>query len=478
MNFRRNISTRNILTRIIMPICAILSGLCLFILASNIYFQNTILTSDFHKQLFSKHNIYSHTQSQIKSTIKSFIENNKTNHEGTDELSSILESLQKSTTPEMITKNIDSLVTGLFDYFDGKSVFLPDIYLSPSNITENSNKLDSLDGNVKISYALSKIDKVNLSLILQYINRNDITNSFYAIKLVFYFINILPFFLFCILALFLSAVVFLSRRTYRWIIISLASWSISHSIAGICIILYGYNIISQNSYYLTSSLPFSPEVTIKYIHNCTNLLSAFQFVLSLVIVMFLSLIVFMHKTASPKFISLGSLFNKLFCTNNLKNPNLGKTIKYISCFLSFILVFSLLGYKSYTVQKDFDKNNYGVFISKLINPQAVTKIIPAKDKNIYSLLVKMNDKDDESPIPNIRVIINGQSISGQKINTSMTTNASGEVKSLLDRGSFRINFDAESFPREYQIPIPVFSEIDLAGTTIVTISVAKLDNKE
>ena len=127
-----------VLTKLFLISAAVLAGICLFAASVSVIADKSVMEVDFHKHLFEKNNIYSHTQSILSSSMNDFINNLKKNSAADFEKhTDIFYVLQKSTTPEMIKTNLDSIRDELFEFFEGKRQFLPDICLDTRSIPAN-----------------------------------------------------------------------------------------------------------------------------------------------------------------------------------------------------------------------------------------------------------------------------------------------------------------------------------------------------
>ncbi|WP_160317738.1 phage holin family protein [Pseudobacteroides cellulosolvens] len=434
-------------------------------LTCSITLEKSIMNPEFHDELLKKHDLYSYTQKQIKSSFET-LNLNAGSDADSDQISNLLISLKKSITPDLINMNLDSLVDGMFQYLNGKSNFLPDIVINTDSIKDNINPNDMTDHNQKYSYALSKIKKINLSLILQYFDRSDITDSLSIIKLYFYIINTIPIFL-ALLAvmLFIVAAAFSKSiiKIVKWLILLSSAWAALLLVSAIFII-YKSHTLENSIYPITSSIPLPADITLSYINDLLKgVWSTFMvlgFIIGLICLFLLTMLKTKHINLAEKQISGDK--TRLF-----------SSIKYGACIFLFMLVISVLINKSYIVKKEFLENNFPVIINKLKNYSTVTKIIPAKDTSIYMLLLKLVDKKDKTPIADIKMHLTGEA-SSRKINSlDIVSDENGDARYILDKGKYRLSFDSESFPKSYQMPSSVFFELKSAGTTIISIELDK-----
>ncbi|HEY9059501.1 MAG TPA: hypothetical protein VIO64_03205 [Pseudobacteroides sp.] len=444
---------------------AITAGLCLFLVSSAITLEKTIMNSEFHKKQVEKHNLYSYTQDQVIDSLGN-INLNTSSETDSDQFSSILGALKKSITPDLIRLNLESLIEGIFQYLHGKSNFLPDIVLNTDANQSNINIGEMTDHNQKYSYALSKIKKVNLSLILQYFDRSDIADSLSIFKLYFYVINTIPLFLSLLAVLLLITAIAFSNniiKLLKWLMLLFITWSAS-SLTFALFLIYKNSIIESSIYPVTSSIPLPNDITLSYVADCLKIIWEVFVVLGLVIgvVSLLFLIALKRKAANI-------IKDQTSCN---KNRTIG-SIKYGVCIFIFLLVISVLINKSYIVKKEFLENNFPVVLNKLKNYSTVTKIIPAKDTSISMLLVKLVDKKDKTPVSGLKMHLTGETAAGGVSSVDIISDENGDARHTLDKGKYRLSFDQDSFPDLYQLPSPVFFELKSAGTTIISIELDK-----
>lgn len=444
---------------------AITAGLCLFLLSSAITLEKTIMNSEFHNKQFEKHNLYSYTQDQISGSLGNI--NLKTGSEtDSDQFSSILMALKKSITPDLIRMNIESLIEGIFQYLHGKSNFLPDIVLSTDANHNNINIDQMTDDNQKYSYALSKIKKVNLSLILQYFDRSDIADRLSIIKLYFYVIDTIPVFLSLMAVLLLiTAAAFTNNalKLLKWLMLVFITWSAS-SLTCALFLIYKNSTLESSIYPITSSIPLPADITLSYAADCLKNIWEVLIVLGFIVGAVSLLFFIILKKKAANIVKDHISFNK--------NRTLG-SIKYGVCIFIFLLVISVLINKSYIVKKEFSENNFPVVLNKLKNYSTVTKIIPAKDTSISMLLVKLVDKKDKAPVSNLKMHLSGETTSGGASSSYIISDENGDARHTLDKGKYRLSFDQDSFPDLYQLPPPVFFELKSAGTTMISIELDK-----
>lgn len=455
-----------VLIKLFFIFSVIIAGMCLFAASISVIAGRSVMKAEFHEHLFEKNKIYSHAQSLLSSSMNDFIDNLKKNSAADFEKhTDIIYVLQKSTTPEMIKTNLDSIRDGLFEFFKGKRQFLPDIYLDTRSIPANSNSSSDSESN-KLSYALTKIDKISLSLVLQYINRNDINDRLSYIKLAYFVLERLPGYTIPVFLLLLAAAFLLNGKNcsiFKWAASSFAVCGLLGFVASISLAVYSYKVLPANIFPIKSSIPLQSEVLISYIRDCISSILQLLTVSSVSFIILSALI----------FIIPGLPAVKHFAGNSgvKERSNKGIKAKYLACAVVFVLITSVLTYKAYILKKEFYSNDFPVVISKIKNANTVTQVISAKDTVIYSLLVKIVDKKTGEPVPNVEITVNGESVTKKKtFYQALSTDDLGEARYSLDKGTFRVSFSYTHFPTGYQMPSPFYFDLKTAGTKIITVS--------
>lgn len=444
---------------------AILAGLFLFFILMLSNINTGVLSSNFHKQLFEKHSIYTQAQNVVDHSMKGFIDNLKKNSsESYDLHKSTFALLENSLTPGMIRMNLDALREGIFQYFRGERIFLPDIYLNPVKTNDTSSS-----GNTS-PQVLSKIDKVNLSAVLLYINRSDITDRLLILKLVYYLAETLPgFSLLALLLLFLGGLVFCKKvhDVVNWIGTTLFTCGVLCVLTGITLLIYTYIIMPHNIYPVAASIPLQSNVIVSYLQDLFVHTSILLLIPG-VIIFLLSWGVFSSYKRFP------SALTKEHTPVTESEHKVYVILKYSVYFILFIFIITATGYRFYSFKKDFESNDFPAAISKIKNANTVTQVISAKNDAIYTLQVKIVEGKSGKPVKGLKINVSGKSDPSKKdFNENSTTDEEGMAKLTLDKGSFRLSFISAFFPSEYQIPSPFFFDLKSAGTMIMTIN---LDN--
>ena len=453
-------------------VTAILAGICLFLTQVALDANKGVLNPEFHKQLFVKYDIYSHAYNIINSSMTGFVNNLKSSSpQNYEQHKDIFLALEKSITPEMVKLNLDSINEGIFQYLKGEKQFLPDISINTQMKSGNQAlMLESQESNIP-EMALAKIDKINLSTILLYINGYAAIDYLTAMRFVFYLMGVLPgFSLLAFLFLALTGLILCSRLidVARWSAITLLSCGITALLLGAVSFMYFYVIMPGSIYHIAVPLPIQAGAIISYLHKCT-----------LGLLIFITASGAFFTLLSAALFSLPRFFPALFHNQHnhtteahLINRNILKRYFYIVLFL---VIASTMVYKLNSFKKDFDSNDFTPVISRLMGASTITQVISAKDDVIYALQVRLMDKKSNMPVSNMHInITSAPDNLIEKFNETATTDETGTARFVLDKGPFLLNFTADNISDIYQIPQPLSFTLKTEGTTIITMN---LDSK-
>lgn len=477
---------------------AILAGICLFAGLTGIYVEKTLFDSDFHKQLFEKNKIYEHAHNVINNSMTGFINDLKNNSpEKYEQHKEVFILLQKSTTPDMVQKNLDATRDGLFGYFKGEKRFLPDIYLGMLNEADKASiSLNSNAANTITTQALSRISKINLGAILQYIDRNDIVDYLSILRFINYLFISLPAFILLVLLMLCLIALMLSSKFLdiaRWLKTLFLTWGILNLVTGIALFIYTFFVMSGNIYPLTMSLPLDSEFIVSYIKASLVPLSTLFLVSGLLGIAFTagvfflqsflpSLIMDKQNNSVPAQDTMSILRRKMqaFILDNSKNKSKSGTVIINALFLlSIITIMLTIGYKYNLLKKDFNENDFNTVMQKMKGVASVKEVIAAKDDAIYDVQIKLMDEKNNKPISDVQLYVVGKSASNnQDFNETALTDTSGSTKFSLSRGSFRISFNHSTFPAQYVMPTPIFFDLKAAGTKIITINLESVSSRQ
>jgi len=442
----------------------------------SIILGSSVMTSDFHKKLFEKNNIYDEVQGEINNLVSSiFTDLSNQSPQLSDQQKEIFAILQDSISPKMVKINLDTITDGLIKYLNGEKSFLPDIIIDvepTSSQSSNAPAEDSLEDTPDIAnseYVLSKIKRVNLNAILLSINRSDILDMLLFVKLIYFVTDFIP--VFCallLMLLFLNALLLIKniKEMLRWLFGLLMTCGILNVITALFCLIFSYKLLPQNIYILSVTVPLKSEVLLSYVQNC--LLPPLVFCMALgILITVLSFLVLSFSKTADKF-SLANVF-KLNLSIKLK-----KILKYTAITILMVSSLFFLCFELYSFKKEFESNNFSNLISRLTNSNSYTEIISAKDDTIYTLQIKLVDIEDDSPVSGIRISVNGKTENPEKYYTvAGITDETGTVKFTLGKGTFHLAFSPVEGSTDYILPSPFFYDLKTVGTTMLTVNLGK-----
>ncbi len=449
----------------------ILCGTLLFVALAASGMNRSWLDSAFHKHLFEKNDIYTEAYTVMKTSIKDFTENIK-KHSPQDfqQNKDIFTQLEKSITPDTIKFNLDNIREDTFKYFEGKRMFLPDIYLDNKNMEITKDGQQKTDNKLSAE-AFSKIEKINLSAILLYANRSDITDQFTTLKFVYNTMAALPGTALLFLSFLALAGILLQRgilKSSGWLCRIFLLCGILCLLSGAGLIAYSLYVLPSSSKIIAMSVPIKAEVILSYARDCVRYMYLWLLVLGMLCLGAAAFIRRLPKQPVPL------IARKL----DIKEP----AKKYLNIasysIMGLVLVFILsTAIKDiYAYKKDFDANDYATVIAKLKNDNRVTQVISAKDDTIYTLEIKLVDAKEGTPLQDIPVNVEGTSdLLKKNFNETLSTNVIGAARLTLDKGTFRLSFVPSSFPSGYKIPSPYSFSLKTAGTTTITMNLDKAE---
>lgn len=407
-------------------------------------FNYTVFNLNLHKSLFAKNNIYSYVANIISGTKSNLVKVLNPDMPEKDK-STILSAIDKSTSFETIQVNMDSFVEETLLYIKDERKQLPDIYFE-SNFASNG-PFDKNSITAK---------KINVGTILSYFNHEEIIRVFSVVKL--YYFGLLNaayccLFIFLILILvaifyyadvkylvfYLFRVCFFTGFTFLFFIL-IVNLSIKKSVD----ILFAP--IRLSTYY-------KQEIFTSYFDSLFGNVTLILFLLSLVFGLVAMACFILSKKVSLKY--------------SLPHHRTIATLLIVLTMLS-------LGFKSYTIADTIESNEYSKTFNFLFLNTPSTQVIPAKDDSIYNLTVEVIDKESSKPLDMISFVVNGI-ISKNNTYTSFNgiTAFDGKFSNKLDKGNYKLFFPKETFPEDFEIPLPYIFELSKTGTTIVTLRLEK-----
>ncbi|MDF2524429.1 MAG: hypothetical protein K0R31_2070 [Clostridiales bacterium] len=252
---------------------AVLAALCLLVSIAGIFTSKTMFNSDFHKQLFVKNNIYNHTYNAITSSMDGFISKLRSNSpQEYQQSKEIFDLLAKSTTEDMVNKNLDTIRDGIFSYVSGEKSFLPDLTLGSIDVDKTADA-SKQSGNIGVfsAQALTRINKVNLGAILQSVGRSDMIDYLSILKFINYLLSTLPGILLLILVVLCLITLSLSTRFIdisKWLTEFFITGGVLSLLIGIGLSFYTYAVMPQNISHMAMSIPLPANVILSYAKDC------------------------------------------------------------------------------------------------------------------------------------------------------------------------------------------------------------------
>jgi len=437
----------------------VICSLLVFICVTCICISATILNPSVHKYLLSKNNVYSNIQTSINASMDGIISSIKsTQFSDPVQQESLVSMLKNSTTPEIINMNIDLVRDGIFEYVGGKRTFLPDIYLNSSPFEHFSSNSDSIPTFTE----LDKIKRINLSIILNAINRNDIIDFLNLLRLSNYAVTILPGI--CILLFLMFGTIGLmilknSKDTAKWLHECFITSGMTCLILVCSVSVYAHFKLSSHA--LASLLPLNPNIMSNYLNQCVSLFLIIQSIFGII---FLVATIVM-RVLLYKWLKLIS-FKIVHHAKNIHFTMSTKSVHF-TCIILLCITFVFVCFKLVSVKQDFEYNNFSSVIYNFTNRGTITEQISAKKDAVYLLQVKIID-ENKQPIPQISVNITGN-YKGDPFNQTLTSNENGEIKLTLSKSVFRISILKSELSKKYNTPSPFLVELKNAGTTIITV---------
>ncbi|MCX7841868.1 MAG: hypothetical protein N2489_02180 [Clostridia bacterium] len=470
------VSLRKHAKEYIHAVTAFIAGIMLFLALASFSFKAGIMNEGFHAKLFEKQDLYNRTYNFIKSSMNDFVNSVKNNSPADfEQHKDIFDLFQKSVTRQMIKSNLESMRKDTFLYLQGKRMFLPDIHLG-EGMRESAGQLGipgkESNGGKLSAQSISKIDKINLSAILLYINRSDITEYFFSLKFMYFVSDKLPGLLAIPLLMLLIGGIALSgslKKISFWLCAMLSVSGCLLVFAGFALSIYNRFLISDSIRFVAMSLPADTDGVTNYFRSCLWHLALILFVCGLSSIILIPFVSFSCKLLAP-----ASLNARILAGLPEKTLRILKGAVIITAFILLALTLSI---RIYSISKDFKSNNY-ISVLQKINSSKYTAVISAKDDTIYSLEVRLVDSKDGVPVTNAPVNVSGKSdLLKKEFDKTEYTDSKGVAKYILDRGTFRLSFLPSSFPSSYQPPSPFFYELKTAGTTLLTVKVDKSPEK-
>ena len=460
---------------------ALIVSLCLFAAFTSAKLENSLFDLELHKKILNKYDIYSQTGSIMKSSLDDYLKAlDSGSPESLKQQEQLVSFIKKAITPEMIKLNIDSIIEGLLKYFKNEARFLPDIYINPIQDKPLHELQTNVDKDDKVSgESLARIDKINLSVILMYMNRSDITDKLSVVRLFQFALAKLP-----PLAGLLFAVSLLSslllmknkRELTGWVKITALLTGCAFAVSGVSLLIYLYCVLSANHSYISLSVPLQAESAVVYMQNWLYPSALFFLIVGIASILFVPLFKLLTNfTSDWKNISW---FKKSIPVKNslieICGGKYGIKPVFAAISLLLILLFAFLYIGS--LKREFLTNDLTVAVERMKGVTSFSRVVFAQDAAVNTLELRMVDRKTNTPVQGIYTKISGKSaISGNSFNEAVASDYEGKSKTTLDIGSYKLSFDSTQFPNDYKLPPPYLFEMEAAGSTVITISLDKVE---
>lgn len=457
------------LRKVLALVLAVISGILLFASAGAASLDRGLFSSSFHLSLINKYGIYGQLEKTVDNALKNYLNDIKSGPvENEKQKEQLFLLVDKAVTPDMIKLNTDTLVSGLMKYFSGEAGFLPDIYLKPANGAPVLSSHDTIQQASPIpEQSLSGIDRISLNVVLMYMDRNDIINTFSEIRLIRFGLSYAPVFLVLFSFFLLVLAVSLSRGRGMKARLSQAAFS-----AGISGIVSGFVLLGFSWLYQPGFLAISPLG--KYIQRD----SFYGYLRACIQSPAISLAVFGAILLAAAFI-IQLIPENLFQKTFQKQSSFKKHGKALATILLVLLLAGIFLAEAEAMKSDFHSKDLGAALERLSGASAYTAVTAARDEIIYSVEVRTVDKLTGDPVQGLQMSLNGILYeNGKTYSESGTSDESGKVKFNILKGGFKLEFDQSKFPESYKIPASYPFEVKTAGTTIITVNLEKTEGKK
>lgn len=475
---------RNRLGKALTSVLAVISGILLFAAAAAASLDADLFNSSFHLNLINKYGVYSQLEKAVDNSLKNYLKDVESGPAEDEKQKEQLFSLVNSAvTPDMVKLNTDALVEGLMEYFSGEARFLPDVYLKPANAKPAPESNGAIEqASPAERQPLAGIDRISLNVLLMYMDRYDVINALSEIRLARFALSYAPVFLSLFSALLLVlAMTFAGGREVK---ARLSQAILAAGVSGIAasILVFGLGLLYLPVYLASSPLTknFQRDALYGYLRACIERPAVLLAVFGVVLLAMAFITRLLPKTI------LKDIIRKLaprpaFIKKLIRFPVPGVSKKYVKALAGTLLVLLLAGafmVKAEAMKGDFHSKDLGAALERLRGINPYTRVIAARDGIIYSVEVRMVDRESGDPVQGLEMSLDGSSADGNKAySESGTSDSSGKARFNITKGDFKLEFDPSKFPESYKMPAPYPFEITTAGTTIITVSLEKTEAK-
>lgn len=469
--------------KISLLLTAVFAGICIFAAFASVRLENAIFDSGLHKAMFAKYDVYTQMGEIAQRSLKDYMQSPgnvvQKNQKQQEQFVSFLEN---ALTPQMIKLNIDSLTDGLVKYFRNETRFLPDVVVNPASGDTGGDVQTQVDKNDSVSgESIVKIDKINLSVLLMYLNRTDITDKLSVVRLFQFTLANIPLLAGLLFMLCFIAALMLWKKAAditKWLNTVFISAGAALAALGLFIAGCLFFLLPRSAANISLTVPLDQSLIVKYIRSW--LFPSVAFFLIAGLLAFLIRPVSRLVTRLPSVTRLRSKLSGLVMKKSPEPVSCSRknyTVHAVcAVLLTFVAVFSII--KAGTIKSEFLSNDLTTAVDRMKGITAFSRVVYAQDAAVYDLEIVMTDRKTGSPVPGIRTTITGKSANGRNYNQPVTSDIEGKASANLAMGSFKLSFDSASFPEDYKVPSPYLFEIGTAGTTVITISLDETQKKE
>lgn len=441
---------------------SIFGGVLLFLCISSLFINSTIISSDYHKNLINKYDIYSRISKDachsLPNAIKQFYQTDNLLIDD-EQISGLI---KETITSDFVERLTNPLIEGVFAYISGNNSTLPDINISSVTKVLEAKSLLPEELSSKTSQRISSAS------LLSYLGLQNISKSITNIKFVHMLFSFVPKIMFPIFIILVFLIFYLCksrRESLRYILISVLSAAVLSILMVISLNSVKYKTYSLCQPWLSSFSTISQtgEIIIPYILDCIDTLFVFFIKISI----FLALIFVVGSIALKKYSDkFSNLFNKVIVSKYTKNKLFILVLIIVTCILLFNTGMLVMELRNETLPFAFQE----------LRGNTSTRVIAANNSSVHSLHVKVVDKKSR-PLKMVGVIATGQTPSCEDTTTKQDkTSDEGTAKFNVDKGIYEISFDSLSFPENYEIPQPFVTEVKIPGITEVTVTINEKQN--
>ncbi|NJD02608.1 MAG: EscU/YscU/HrcU family type III secretion system export apparatus switch protein [Ruminiclostridium sp.] len=460
---------------------ALIAGMCLFAAIAAARLENSLFDSELHKKLLDKYDIYSQTGCVLKTSLDEYLMTPDTSSpENLKQQEQLVSLIKKAIKPEMIRLNIDSISAGLLKYFKNKTRFLPDIYInpvhgkSPHELQTNTEKVGNVPGE-----SLAEIDKINLSVLLMYMKRSDIIDKLSVIRLFQFALAKTPLLAGLLFAIALLSGLFIAKNKKEltgWAGITAVTAGCAFAASGASLLFYLYYVLPANHSFISLSVPLQDESAVSYMQNWLHPVILFLLIAGIAAIISGPLFKLLSRIV-PGWKNIVRFIKSLPAKNG-RIEIYGRKFSIKSAFAAIsllsIFLFSYLYFGH--IKSEFLSYDLTVAVERMKGITAFSRVVYAQDAAVNTLELRMLDRKTNTPVQGIHTKITGRSaIDGNSYNEAVTSDYEGKSKATLDIGSFKLSFDSTQFPDEYKLPPPYLFEMEAAGSTVITISLDKVE---